>query len=151
MAVRQSIHIEAPVEKVFDFWKDPANWWAYLAPDQRIRLTEAKVTKEGVGTYYNWEFKLAGLRMEGFGVFTEFVPNERITDKASRALDGTWVYEFEPEGSGTKFTMQRFPRSFWRLAPFDTLMDRFEAPRHEKALAMLKAKLEAEKQPVAVG
>lgn len=26
MVYRQSIHVEAPVEKVFGFFKDPSNW-----------------------------------------------------------------------------------------------------------------------------
>ena len=95
MSVVQGIHVEAPVEKVFDFWKDPRKQWT-LAPDKRITLTEVNVTDEGVGMYYNWRAHIAGITVEGFDVFTEFVLNQRITDKSSRAFDGTWTFTFEP-------------------------------------------------------
>jgi Polyketide cyclase / dehydrase and lipid transport len=145
MSLKQSIYIEAPVEKVFDFCKDPRKTWA-VGPDrmgQMGELLDVKMTEDGVGTYYSWAFNLSGLRVEGFNVFTEFVPNQRITDRSSRAVVGTWTFTVEPEASGTRLTMWREPVSFWALRPVDQLMDRFfRASLGQQTLEKLKAVLE---------
>ena len=75
-------------------------------------------------THYTWAAKTAGFPVEGgFDVCTEFVPNQRITDTSSSSLEGTWTYLFEPEGSGTKLTVEKRGRSFWRIPPLERLLD----------------------------
>jgi hypothetical protein len=78
MTYRQSIHIEAPVTKVFDFFRDPNNW-ASLEP-AGVQFKDVRLTEEGLGTHYSWTAKIAGVPIEGFNVFTGFVPNRLITD-----------------------------------------------------------------------
>lgn len=149
MAVKYSVHVEAPVEKVFDWFKDPRNW-ATTAPNERVQQTQVHVTREGLGTFYVWSAMLSGLRVEGFGVFTEFIPNRRIVDKQSQAFEGTWTYTFDPEGSGTRLTMERQPRSFWRLPLFDWLWYRVEGPMWERSNAKLEEILGATGTPANV-
>ena len=146
MTVRYELQIEAPVEKVFDFFKDPANW-PKAAPDERVGQTLVHVTQEGLGTFYVWSARMAGLRLEGFGVFTEFVQNERIVDTQSWAFEGSWTYTFEREGSGTRLTLERHPRSFWRLPLFDRLWYRLEGPMWERSNARFEAVIEASAAP----
>lgn len=67
MAYRQSIHIEAPVAKVFDFLKDPSNWRVVVEPGQ-VAFEDVTLTQEGVGTHYSWTAKIAGFSIEGFDV-----------------------------------------------------------------------------------
>lgn len=141
MAYRHSIHIEAPVAKVFDLFKDP-NTWRDFAP-AGIEFAEVTLTQDGVGTHYTWTARIAGFPMEGFNVFTEFVPNERITDRSSSSLEGTWTYLFEPDGSGTRLTVENRVGRVWRIAPVERLLDRLTAKTHEPRLARLKAMLEA--------
>lgn len=145
MSAALSIHIDAPVKKVFDFYKDPRNQWSTM-PRQVLdygKVTDVKVTKEGVGTYDSWTMDFAGLRMEGFDVVTEYVPNERITSRSSRPSIGTVTCTFEPEGSGTRFTIQRHAGSFWAWRPLDQLFERIFAPSWQKSLENLKAQMEA--------
>ena len=47
------------------------------------------LTAAGLGTTYEWVAKVAGLSIGGSNVFTEFVPNRSITDRCSRAFEGT--------------------------------------------------------------
>lgn len=72
----------------------------------------------GLGTHYSWAAKIAGVSIERFNVFTEFIPNRRITDRSSSSLEGTWTYSFEPDGSGTKLTVENQVCSFRRLPPW---------------------------------
>jgi hypothetical protein len=108
------------------------------------------VTPEGLGTFHVWVLKpLPSVRYECFGVFTEFVPDKRIVDKWSLALEGSETYTFDAEGSGsgTRLTIQTHPRSFWRLWPLDKLVGRFEGRENERVLAKLKDFMEASSGP----
>ena len=143
MPMKVSYHIEAPVETVFDFFKDPSNQVDYR-PFSAMEVHDAKMTKEGVGTYYSWSVKMFGIPVNGFEVFTDLVPNEHITEKSSNAMVGTWDYTFEPEGSGTKVTLEQQPRSLWALPPLRNLMD-LAMPRMSRSfIDAVKAQLEAE-------
>ena len=141
MTLKQSAHIEAPVEKVFDFFKDPANWQELTSGD--ITFKDVVLTREGVGTHYTWVARMGRLHLEGFNVFTEFVPTRRITDRSSRAFEGTWTYTFEPEGTGTRLTLENHSRSIWGLPPLSWLVDRSAARTHEQTMAALRARMEA--------
>jgi hypothetical protein len=88
--------------------------------------------------------------VEGFDVLTEFVPNQRITDRSSRSFVGTWTTTFEPEGSGTRLTEQRQPVSFWPLRPLDRLMDRFRGKLNQQSLEKVRAELERPEAPTAI-
>ena len=149
MSVKQSIYIEAPVEKVFDFCKDPRKTWAAMPEGVAGsgELSDVTMTAEGVGTYYSWTMKVAGLRVEGFNVFTEFIPNQRITDRSSRTFVGTWTVTFEPEGTGTRVTEWRHPVSFPPMRPLDRLMDRFRMSLEQQSLAKMKEALEKSGAP----
>src|SRR5512139_1167702 len=108
MVARQSFYIDAPVETVFEYFKDPN-----LTRDAaRYELGEVKLTKDGVGTFYTWGFKVAGLRYEGLEVLTDVVPDKHITERSSVALAGLWEYDFEPEGTGTRMIIMFHLRSF---------------------------------------
>ena len=137
-------HIEAPVETVFEFFKDPR-----LSADLAVGgvsedVLEMKVTDEGTGTYYGWRARLGGLRMpvEGFEVLTDVVPNKHITEKSSSAMVGTWDYDFEPEGTGTKVTMEHHSRSLWGLPPLRTLTDLVQSRMTESFMQKARVRLE---------
>ncbi len=138
--MKRSIHIEAPVEKVFDLVKDPR--YVPEGVTMHFDVTDVKLTDEGVGTYYRWVSKTPVLRIEGFDVYTEFVPNQRITDRSSSAVAGDITISFEPEGSGTKVTMESHTRSFWRIPPLRQLTDVFKGMIGERFLSAVKAEME---------
>jgi len=141
MTNKHGTHIEAPVEKVFNFFKDPKNWQELQHADQ---LTDVKVTDQGVGTYYRVILPIPGVRIKALGVFTEFIPNQRITDTSSLSLAGTLTFSFEPEGSGMKLTMESHPRSFWRIPPLKELAQWVMLKRHKRYMSALKATMETQ-------
>lgn len=143
MAAKMSYYIDAPVESVFDFFKDPSNQ-VDSPPFSDMKVHDAKMTKEGVGTHYSWSVKMLGIPVNGFEVVTDFEPNKHITEKSSNAMVGTWDYSFEPEGSGTKVTMEHRQRSLWAVPPLRNLTD-FVTPRLSRSfIEAVKAALEAE-------
>ena len=139
--MRSVHHIEAPVETVFDFFMDPRKS-AGLDP-LGTEYREVRLTEEGTGSYYSWRTKMVGIPIEGFDVYTDVVPNKHITDKSSSALVGTWDYTFEPDGSGTKVTMEHHSRSFWGIPPLGYLNDLAVARMTGFLMQRVKHRIEA--------
>lgn len=141
MSAKMSYHIDAPVESVFDYFKDPTNQ-VDAPPFNEMKVHDVKMTKEGVGSFYSWSVKMFGIPVKGFDVITDFVPNKHMTEQSSNAMVGTWDYTFEPEGSGTKLTMEHHQRSFWALPPLRNLVD-YALPRLSKSFVeAVKGELE---------
>lgn len=138
--MKQSIHIEAPVETVFDSFKDPAKFWDLTPFDSQ--LDEVKVTKEGVGTYTSWHARMYGVPIQGFSVFTNVIPDKHITERSSNPLVGTWDYDFQSEGSGTKLTAEHHSESFWRLPPLRNVIDLFTERASATFMARVKDAIE---------
>ncbi|MHB1874540.1 MAG: SRPBCC family protein [Streptosporangiaceae bacterium] len=149
--MRRSIHIEAPVEKVFGFFldtfRDPSEF-ADLAPGNP-RYDEVKATKDGVGSYASWHARVYGLPMHGFDVVTDVVPGRHISQRSSNPMAGTWDYGFEPEGSGTKLTMEHRAASFWSVPPMRGLLDLAVDRMNEPVMERVKATIEDRGKPAA--
>jgi uncharacterized protein YndB with AHSA1/START domain len=141
MVARMSSYIDAPVEKVFDFFKDPTSQ-IDNPPFGSMEVHDVTMTEEGVGTHYSWTVKMAGLPLEGFAVYTEFVPNERIVEKDSRSFVGEWEYTFTPDGSGTRVTMEHRQRSLWAFPLLSTAVDYAVRRLNQRFIEGVKAKLE---------
>ncbi len=65
-------------------------------------------------------------------------------------MEGEEIYTFDAEGSGTRVTIQPHRASIWRLRLLDKLVDQFERPEQERALAGLKKVMEATGAPAQV-
>lgn len=146
--MRQTIHIEAPVETVFDHFMDPTSDLDLMPVETEV--LESKRTDEGTGTYTRYRSKLAGVPFEMFDVYAEVVPNKLITSRSSSASVGTWRYLFEPEGSGTKVTMEHESRSFWRLPLLRGFADAVSSRANASYMPKAKARIEAELKAKAV-
>lgn len=102
----RSIHIDAPVEKVFDFVKEPANFIAAFPEKDRahMALIETDMKPEGVGSTYRIMGRMLLLfHMEWTITRKQFVPNELIVDAAQ--VGGVWTYTFETDGDGTMLSL----------------------------------------------
>lgn len=140
--MKQSIYIEAPVETVFDHFMDPRSDIDLMPIDTEI--LEVKLTEEGTGTYTSYRSKIAGVPFEMFDVVTDVVPNRRIRSESSSATVGTWTYTFEPEGTGTRLTMEQQSRSVWRLPLLRNIADVVTSRANASYMPKAKARIEAE-------
>ena len=139
MTATLSVHIDAPIAAVFAQFRDPRTW-QQVRPD--VRFSDVHVAPDGIGTFYRWRTTVAGVPIEGFDVFTEFVPNERIVDRSSLSIEGTWTFTFASEGAGTRVRLQNRAGRLWRLPLIERLVDAVAVAGHRPVLAMVKAKLE---------
>jgi hypothetical protein len=86
-----------------------------------------------------------------FDVVTDVVPNKRITSKSSSATVGTWTYSFEPEGKGTRLTMEHQGRMLWQLPLVRNVADLVTSRASAAYMAKAKDRIEAEaRSPKAV-
>jgi uncharacterized membrane protein len=99
--VHKSIDIKAPVKKVFSYLEDPRN-----EPDWMVSLMDVtNVEGKGVGTHFNWSYKMAGMRLNGEAERVEDIPEKRIVDKTKGGVESTWVFNFSSHGDTTTLDM----------------------------------------------
>ncbi|MGB7961383.1 MAG: L-2-amino-thiazoline-4-carboxylic acid hydrolase [Propionicimonas sp.] len=96
----KSIMIDAPLENVFDFMKDPATLQGAM-PHTEVR--DVKQTPGGVGTTAEWEGTFLGIHVTGNIEYTEFVPNERLVVSSSKGF--VFSFGVEPDGERTRLTL----------------------------------------------
>ena len=100
--IERSITINAPVEKVFAYVNDPNNLpeiWPSM-----VEVKEVNQLPEGVGSSYQWVYKMAGMRFKGTCEVTEYVENQRIVAKDKGGIESTRTTILQPEAGGTKYT-----------------------------------------------
>ena len=99
-----SIQVDAPVETVFEYVKDPVHFYDAMPRRMRGKLRTVNETPEGVGTTYEWLVgRPAGFELVGVITREESVVNERIVDSSSTGP--VWTWTFEPDGDGTSLTL----------------------------------------------
>ena len=133
----KSISIDAPVERVFDYIKDPAVAWVSMG----TKVHNVTGTPEVVGTTFEWEDKMFGFRVSGINEFTECVPNERVVITASKGF--VFSFDVEPDGNGTKLTVgvDDVP-SNWAQGAFDAVATKLTEHDLDAWLEDVKAELE---------
>ncbi len=108
MEVSRSISVNAPVENVFDEFNDLKKWqewqyWNTLEKPGEMTLTYGDKT-EGTGATYSWDGKNTG---KGKITITESIPDKSVASdiEFTGSGIGKGLYTVEPEGEGTKATM----------------------------------------------
>ena len=133
----KSTTINAPVEEVFDYLKDPARSWV----DFTTKVQDIKRTPEGVGTTFVWESKVFGFHVTGTNEYTEVVPNQRLVVTASKGF--VFSFNLEREGAGTKLTIteEDIPAN-WVKAAVDAVAMKLTEHDIDTWLASAKAAVE---------
>ncbi|HEU4512652.1 MAG TPA: SRPBCC family protein [Nocardioidaceae bacterium] len=103
---KRSVHIDAPVEKVFDYVKDPRHFWDAFPQSARGHdtMTDVSLTPDaGVGSTYRWKGSMFIFHIEGVSTREEYIPNERFVDRSSTGP--VWTFTFEPDPTGTTLSL----------------------------------------------
>jgi len=134
----RSIHIDAPVKKVFYYLEDPAHFVSSMPAKNHATLGAVNRTPEGVVT--NYEVKYRYLGMHSTAVFTreEYLVSQRIVDHSSQGP--VMTYSVEPDATGTTLT------TAWDSTTLDKVLDAiwFHSDKLiEEAHATIKHEVEA--------
>jgi uncharacterized membrane protein len=83
-----------PVEKAFNFIADIGRWPEWVPPLTGV----SNLTGSGVGTTYNWQFKLGPLpAFSGTGEVVKLIPNRRL-EVQTKGMPSTWLFAFSDRG-----------------------------------------------------
>lgn len=96
----RAIHIDAAPETVFDHIVDPT----IVPPGMTVQTVHE--SPGGVGSVYEWTYRLLGIPFRGIMVYTQYVPNRRLTCKSLGMVAATVVFTVEPEERGTRLTRE---------------------------------------------
>jgi len=137
----RSIHIDAPVEKVFHYLEDPGHLIAGM--EEASHGTPPTVgavhrTPEGVVTTYECKYRELGMHLTAAITRAEYVDNERIVERSSMGV--VWTCSFEPDDTGTTLTYA------WDSSTLMKMLDAvfFHGDKHiEEAHATFKREVEA--------
>lgn len=130
MTIKRTYYIDAPIEAVFEVLTAVKE----IEPEM-MHVYDVKETKDGVGTTFSWDFKIAGRKIfSGFEVYTDVVPNKRLVERSAGFLSATWVTTFAVQGKGTNVTMEVSPEGLWRFPP---LVQLFEVVFSRRGLTMM--------------
>ena len=100
--VKNSININASVEKVFAYVSNPMN-----TPEWMVNLVEhTNIVGSGVGQHYHWKYTMIGLPFQGESTVLVYVPNERFVTESTGGLSGSFTFIFAPHESGTKLDLE---------------------------------------------
>lgn len=108
---KRAVHIDAPVERVFDYVKVPEHFYAAMfegegnePSDAAAHLTKVSLTPDGgVGSTYEWVGRAFFITIHGVVTRQEYMPNERIVDHSSTGV--TWTYTTAPDETGTTLSL----------------------------------------------
>ena len=137
----RSIHIDAPVEKVFHYLEDPGHLIAGM--EEASHGTPPTVgavhrTPEGVVTTYECKYRELGMHLTATMTREEYVDNERIVERSSIGV--FWTCSVEPDDTGTTLTV------VWDASTLMKMLDAvfFHGDKDvERGLATFKREVEA--------
>lgn len=134
----RSVHIDAPVTKVFGYIEDPAHI-AEMAPEEYgMTLVAVHPTPEGLVGSYQAKYRMFGMHVTVTFTREEYVPDERLVDHSSAGIINTLA--FEPDATGTTLTLS------WDASRLMKMLDAvlFHGDKDlDRMLARVKEKVEA--------
>lgn len=97
-----SIHIDAPVEKVFHYLEDPAHFVASMPEQNQASLGAVNRASDGAVSSYEIKYRELGMHLTAVITREEYVVNERIVDHSS--LGPIFTFSVEADDSGATLT-----------------------------------------------
>jgi uncharacterized membrane protein len=100
--IKRIIHIDAPVNKVFEFIDEPENLPEIWPSMIKVDNVERSATK---GRNYDWQYKMAGMPFNGHSETTEYVPNEHAVVETKEGIRSKFVWDYHAENGGTELKL----------------------------------------------
>jgi len=93
-SAEKTAELNVPVEKAFNFIADISQWPEWVPPLTGV----SNLSGSGLGTSYDWEFKLGPLpKFSGTGEVVKFIPNRRL-EVQTHGVPSSWLFAFSDRG-----------------------------------------------------
>ena len=100
--VEKEVTVNAPLEQVFGYVSDPSNlpeFWPNV-----MEIKDIQLLPNG-GYSGQWVYKMAGMRFEGMGEYTEIVPNQWFVINTEGGVRSSITWTFRSRGDITRLTL----------------------------------------------
>lgn len=97
--IKQSIVINAPVSKVFEFVTNPANWPRYVTNLMDVKDMSPDIPAKG--STFTYQYKIMGFKVEGKGTVTENIKDKSFVLSFESVVPIKENYDFVDRGNGT--------------------------------------------------
>jgi carbon monoxide dehydrogenase subunit G len=97
-------HIKNKPDAVLGFIADVRNRTRYV-PSLKS-LTDVQGGPVGAGTSWKWRFAILGMEFDGTARAVKYEPGKLYSFQTEGGLTSTWTYRVEPDGGGTKLTIE---------------------------------------------
>ena len=142
--IEKGIIINAPVEKVFSFMDAVDRQPEWLPSMVEVR----DITNwPGLGTRWQWTYKMAGVSLEGEGLVTEYIQDKKIVVETKGGIDSAWTWLFRPHREATKVYLTieyKVPGGILGRLADKLVVERMNQKEAEAALANIKSMVENE-------
>lgn len=138
----RTIHFAAEPEEVFRYIVDRD---VFNPPGTTVEAVHE--TPAVVGNVYTWTSRMFGMRLKGVTVYTEYVPDQRLSLRNFGGLESDTTWTVEPERGGSKITVDNDAKV--GIPVLGRLLGRLMGKQMDKVLQTAKAQLEAARAPVA--
>lgn len=100
-SAEKTAEFNVPVDKAFNLIANIGRWPEWVPPLTSV----SNLSGSGMGTTYNWEFKLGPLpAFSGTGEVVKFIPNRRL-EIQTHGLPSMWLFAFSDRGDQTVIKM----------------------------------------------
>ena len=89
--IHKSIEIKAPLKEVYAYLSNPNNQPEWMASMQEIH----NLTGSGVGTHFEWTYKMGGIRFRGESTRVEDDGEKHYVAKTKGGVESTWTFNLE--------------------------------------------------------
>jgi len=104
--IKQTIKIDAPLTKVFEYVTKPENWTKYVTGLVDVR--NVSDDKPGAGTTFEWTYRMLGVNNEGRGSIVELEKDKKFAMEMEGSFPIKETYDFQGDEKSTElvFDMQ---------------------------------------------
>jgi uncharacterized membrane protein len=138
--VRRNVQIDAQPDEVIEYVADVTNHPAFIPPLNAVTNLDGDPRKPG--TAWSWSYAMAGIELQGQATTVDYEPGRRFSFRTSGGIGSTFVYEVQPQGSGTELAAEveyQVPQSVLAQALDAAAVERLNEGVADNAAANLKA------------
>ena len=142
--LRRTVHVNAPVDAVFDYLKNPANMWTAFP---KCKTSDVHLTPDGVGSSDHFSVRYWGVAIEtGTHEVVEAVPDQKLAVRTHPYGAGNgplWTWTFRPEDGGTRLDLDMADEGPKAVLVINRLFEKTMDETYTRWLNAIKANVEA--------
>lgn len=102
--ITRVVSVKADPRKVIDYISNVENHPAFIPALKSVENLRGDSRQPG--SSWDWTFVMAGVQIQGRAETLDCTPGQRFSFKTTTGVESTFTYSVEPEGGGTRFTLE---------------------------------------------